>query len=144
MIGCGARIPEYGELSLIARRSPSPKVAALVRACWGKLRQVGDQLCQAVMICVGPLKRNRRRPVPRGQHPSRPGVLALLYAWTASSDVPEMRPIAGTIRRWEDEVLAGRTTAGNSNGPTERACSRPEPRVTGTGWTGGCLPRERG
>ena len=47
------------------------------------------------------------------------GVLDLLYTWADSGDVPEMRRFAGTIRRWEDEVLAWHVTGGASNGPTE-------------------------
>ena len=47
------------------------------------------------------------------------GVLDLLYAWASSGDVAEMRRFAGTIRRWEDEVLAWHATGGASNGPTE-------------------------
>jgi transposase len=46
-------------------------------------------------------------------------VLALLYAWADSGDVPEMRRFAGTVRRWENEILAYFTTGGASNGPTE-------------------------
>ena len=46
-------------------------------------------------------------------------VLALLYTWADSGDVPEMRRFAGTVRRWENEVLAYFTTGGASNGPTE-------------------------
>ncbi len=46
-------------------------------------------------------------------------VLGLLYAWADSGDVPEMRRFAGTVRRWENEVLAYFTTGGASNGPTE-------------------------
>jgi transposase len=46
-------------------------------------------------------------------------VLALLYAWAASGEVGEMRRFAGTVRRWEQEILAYFTTGGASNGPTE-------------------------
>ena len=46
-------------------------------------------------------------------------VLELLYAWASSGDVPEMRRFAGTVRRWENEILAYFTTGGASNGPTE-------------------------
>ena len=53
-----------------------------------------------------------------GIDPAR-DVLALLYAWAASGDVPEMRRFAGTVRRWENEILAYFTTGGASNGPTE-------------------------
>ena len=46
-------------------------------------------------------------------------VLALLYAWAGSGDVTEMRRLAATVRRWENEILAYFTTGGVSNGPTE-------------------------
>jgi transposase len=46
-------------------------------------------------------------------------VLKLLYAWADSGHVPEMRRFAGTVRRWESQVLAYFTTGGASNGPTE-------------------------
>jgi Transposase len=45
--------------------------------------------------------------------------LALLYAWADSDDVLEMRRFAGTVARWQTEILAWHTTAGASNGPTE-------------------------
>lgn len=43
----------------------------------------------------------------------------MFYGHCAASGVPEVRRLAGTIRRWEAEVLAWHTTAGASNGPTE-------------------------
>ena len=46
-------------------------------------------------------------------------VLSLLYAWAEASGVAECRRFAGTIRRWEGEVLAWHVTGGASNGPTE-------------------------
>ena len=45
--------------------------------------------------------------------------LDVVYAWAHSGDVPEMRRLAGTLRRWENEILAYFTTGGASNGPTE-------------------------
>jgi transposase len=46
-------------------------------------------------------------------------ILAVLYTWADSGDIPEMRRFAATVRRWEHEVLAYFTTGGASNGPTE-------------------------
>lgn len=46
-------------------------------------------------------------------------VLETVYVWADTGDVPAMRRLAGTLRRWEDEVLAYFTTGGASNGPTE-------------------------
>jgi transposase len=45
--------------------------------------------------------------------------LELLYAWVHTGDVAEMRRFAGTVRRWETEILAWHTTGGASNGATE-------------------------
>jgi len=45
--------------------------------------------------------------------------LDLLYAWADTSRIPELRRFAGTIRRWQNEVLAFHVTGGASNGPTE-------------------------
>ncbi|MPZ87448.1 MAG: ISL3 family transposase [Nitriliruptorales bacterium] len=45
--------------------------------------------------------------------------LEVFYAWAHSGNVPEMRRFAGTVQRWEDEMLAYFTTGGASNGPTE-------------------------
>jgi len=42
-----------------------------------------------------------------------------LYAWADTGDIPEMHRFAGTMRRWENEILAYFTTGGASNGPTE-------------------------
>jgi transposase len=46
-------------------------------------------------------------------------VLDVLYAWADSGDVPELRRFAGTVRRWEHEILNYHRTGGASNGPTE-------------------------
>ena len=46
-------------------------------------------------------------------------VLDLLYTWAETSGLPEARRFAGTVRRWQAEVLAYFTTGGASNGPTE-------------------------
>lgn len=46
-------------------------------------------------------------------------VLRLLYTWAEAGDVPEMRRFAGTVRRWETEILNWHATGGASNGPTE-------------------------
>ena len=45
--------------------------------------------------------------------------LEVFYLWAAHSGVDECRRLAGTIRRWEAEVLAWHLTGGASNGPTE-------------------------
>jgi transposase len=46
-------------------------------------------------------------------------VLDVLYAWADSGDIPELRRFAGTVRRWETEILNWHVTGGASNGPTE-------------------------
>jgi transposase len=46
-------------------------------------------------------------------------VLDLLYTWAETSGLPEAQRFAGTVRRWQAEVLAYFTTGGASNGPTE-------------------------
>jgi transposase len=46
-------------------------------------------------------------------------VLEVVYAWADTGDVPEMRRLAGTLRRCEVEMMAYFTTGGASNGPTE-------------------------
>ncbi len=51
-------------------------------------------------------------------HAARP-VLHLLYTWAETGTIPELRRLARTVRRWEDEILAWHTTGGASNGPTE-------------------------
>jgi transposase len=45
--------------------------------------------------------------------------LDLLYAWADTSNIPELRRFAGTVRRWEHEILNYHRTGGASNGPTE-------------------------
>ena len=45
--------------------------------------------------------------------------LDLLYAWADSGQIPELRRFAGTVRRWEAEILNYHRTGGASNGPTE-------------------------
>jgi len=45
--------------------------------------------------------------------------LELLYAWADTSNIPELRRFAGTVRRWEHEILNYHRTGGVSNGPTE-------------------------
>ncbi len=46
-------------------------------------------------------------------------LLELLYTWADTSGIPELRRLAGTVRRWEREILAWHLTGGASNGPTE-------------------------
>lgn len=46
-------------------------------------------------------------------------ILEVIYAWAHSGDVPEIRRLAGTRQRWEEEILNYFTTGGASNGPTE-------------------------
>lgn len=46
-------------------------------------------------------------------------VLELLYTWADTAGIPELRRFAGTVRRWEREILAWHLTGGASNGPTE-------------------------
>jgi transposase len=53
-----------------------------------------------------------------GVEPAR-DTLDLLYTWADTSGIPELRRFAGTVRRWEPEILAYFTTGGASNGPTE-------------------------
>jgi transposase len=45
--------------------------------------------------------------------------LELLYAYAEVSRIPELPRLAGTVRRWEAEILAWHLTGGASNGPTE-------------------------
>jgi transposase len=45
--------------------------------------------------------------------------LDLLYAWAETTATTECYRFAGTVRRWETEILAWHTTGGASNGPTE-------------------------
>lgn len=45
--------------------------------------------------------------------------LDVLYGWVDDHPVPELRRFAGTVRRWQDEILAWHTTDGASNGATE-------------------------
>jgi hypothetical protein len=43
--------------------------------------------------------------------------LAPLYAWAQTSGVPSR--LAGTLRGWQEPIIAWHTTGGASNGPTE-------------------------
>jgi len=46
-------------------------------------------------------------------------VLELLYAWADCTQIRELHRFAGTVRRWEQEILNWHVTGGASNGPTE-------------------------
>jgi transposase len=68
--------------------------------------------------------RHRRKEITRDlyraatpQHARE--TLELLYAWADTSNIPELRRFAGTVRRWEHEILNYHRTGGVSNGPTE-------------------------
>ncbi len=43
----------------------------------------------------------------------------LLYTWADTSGIRELRRFAGTVRRWQTEILNWHITGGASNGPTE-------------------------
>ncbi|MDP8971109.1 MAG: ISL3 family transposase [Actinomycetota bacterium] len=45
--------------------------------------------------------------------------LDAFYDWVDTHPIPELRRLAGTVRRWEREILAWHTTDGASNGVTE-------------------------
>lgn len=44
-------------------------------------------------------------------------MLALIDAWAATIDAAECRPLARTLHRWEDEILAFHTAEGGHQRP---------------------------